>query len=275
MSATGRPAPEVEALAADLDAVLFGHARNPAPTARVDSALVDALDGVRWLLETSIATADDVTPTTAEIARVAFDLLVDARHGRIPRPFVRLVAGTAFVHVGARSCLHPSAEPLLTVLAALAALPVDTDEAPSLEAQPDPGCRVEHAIAATLRDPAARPALLDALRAESLQVPVLGVDVGGEAAQQRAEVQLLPVVVRGRPAIAAYTSTSRIEEHARAADAGEVPALLLRGAELARVVPAGHGLVVNPGSLLGLGLSETEVRSLDDRRPGGQPGGSR
>lgn len=267
MSAPLRPSDEVAALADDLDTVLFRGEHDPARAERVDAALVAGLDGIEWLLGSQ---ADDVrsTPTGIEVARAAFDLIVDVRRGRMPRSFARLAAGATFLHVGARTEMHPEAEPLLRVLAALAALPTDSREGPSLEVAADPGSTIEQAIAVARRDPVARLALLDVLREEELQLPVLGVAVGGASARRRAEVRFLPVVVAGRPAIAAYTSTARIEEHARDAGVGEVPAMRLRGADLGRVVPAGHGLILNPGSLLGMGFTAAEVAGLGDQRSG-------
>lgn len=180
-----------------------------------------------------------------DVGRAVFVLLRDLRAGTIDASSARFSARVLLLHVGAR--VDPTTvEPLIVFLGAVAELP---DDERLLDPTPDPDLPVEVALAAAVADPGARGGLRRAVYAGSLHLPVL--DVGME--ERQVAIQFVPLVVRGCPMIAAFTSRDRM---------GDLPHLDVDGHELAAICPPGHGIVVNPGAILGGVLDEVEVRCL-------------
>lgn len=180
-----------------------------------------------------------------EVGRAVFLLLRDLRAGTIDASSARFSARVLLLHVGAR--VDPtSVEPLIAFLGAVADLP---DDERLLDPTPDPDLPIEVALAEAVADPGARGGLRRAVFAGSLHLPVL--DVGME--ERRVAIQFVPMAVRGSPMIVAFTSLGRM---------GDLPHLDVEGRELAAICPPGHGIIVNPGAILGGVLDEVEVRCL-------------
>lgn len=187
-----------------------------------------------------------------ELATAVFELVLHLRHQRIDRPTCRIRAAAVRDDLAATGLLDTGG-PLSALLDELAVLPDGPERhALALDPTPDPSRPLEMALADGTFDPAGQ-----------LFVPVLDLAVRDEGLALR----FLPLVVRGAPMIAAFTSAARVSEHATVAGVGEVPLIELDARELARVCPAGHGIAVNPGAVLGCTLSAEQVVALSALRP--------
>lgn len=257
------PSTEVSSLADALARAFFDHLEPDRGTShRVDRALAAALDGVEWLVDRcddSDPDSDSDSETAGadlRLARASFDLLAEVRQGRCDRVTTRSVSGVLLHRLVAHVGLDGPTRPLAVALAALAVLPGDVDDR-SFDPTPDPAWPLEAEIVQTLADPAARLGFLAAAADAELHLPIVTIEPGAGTAA----VQFIPLMRHGRPAIAAYTSPERMNRHARTAGV-DVPGLVFRGRELAEVLPSGHGVILNPGSVLGLAISEAEVGGL-------------
>lgn len=239
-------------LAEDLAAVCIDGEDDPAAVARVDDALAGALLALESL------DGDAVVGLTA-------GLLADLRHGQLDRtacrvasPLVieRLIRGVGEAEVDGVLA------PVLVVLGALAVVPDAAGHVSSAtDPTPDADLALEVALASFVSDPTGRGQLLDALAEHTVHVPVLHAAVDGD----RVALRLVPLVLRDGPVACAFTSGRRFAEVVTEAGGRAVPTMAVTGAELVELWPAGHGLALNPGSVLGAVLSEREVRSLLSR----------
>lgn len=252
---SGGPAPAVATLAPHVGAIAAGRLC-PVAVDAVDAALHDALVAIERRLD-GPAPPD---PAVREVLAGSFELLDGFRHHRWAPAETRIRAGHVLSHVVA----HLDADgPLARIVAALAMMPAE-DEAARFDPAPDPQVPLEQAVVDALGDPAMRPRLLRALADHAVILPVLAV----EAAGPKAAVRFAAVERAGRPAVAAYTSEARFRAHCTAAGV-EVEAMVLAGGALAGAVPPGHGLVLNPGSVVGVGISAAELRRLANDLDGG------
>lgn len=254
MSPTVTPA--AAALAEDLALTLIDGDLDPARAARVDDALADALEALEAVM------TGEVGPATEAAVSLAVQLLVEARHGRLDRTTCWVVAPLVlerFVR-----CVGVGAEvaPVLVVLSALGVVP-DPTEQPStaLDPTPDPSLPLEVALAASIEDPSRRPELLDVLATSTVHVPVLHAAVEGD----QLAIRVVPLVLREGVVACAFTSPERYDEIVAEAGGAGGAVLTMTGAELVELWPAGHGLAINPGSVLGAVVAEREVRSLPSR----------
>src|SRR5690242_8522193 len=109
---------------------------------------------------------------------------------------------------------------------------------------------VERALAAAVRDPAWLGGLLDALAAGRLWLPLPG---DGQRVTDGSAVHLPTVRYLGQAFVPAYTSAARLLRAAGAGDGGErdrpamPPHAVVRAADLARRLPPGLGIAINPG----------------------------
>ena len=180
-----------------------------------------------------------------QVGRAVFELLRSLRSGTTDPSAARFTARVLLLHVGARVDVS-TVEPLVEFLGAVAELP---DDEGLFDATPDPDLPIEVALAAAVADPGARGPLRRAIFEGTLYLPVLEVGVEGE----QLALQFVPIVARGCPLVAAFTSRDRL---------GDLPHLAVDGHELAALCPPGHGVMLNPGALLGGVLDEIEVRCL-------------
>lgn len=251
-------------LAAVLAAVLVDRCDDPRAVDRVDRALSDALCGLESLLDG--APDDDALHAAVGLA---VGLLADARAGHLDRIACRVAAPLVverLARAAGEGAIEAALAPVLALLGALAAVP-DPPGRPSSAADPtpDPALPLEVAVAASIADPTQRSRLLDVLATATVHVPVLH----GEVRDTHLALRLLPLVLRDGPVACAFTSASRLAEVAAEAGRGPVPTLELTGAELPLLWPAGHGLALNPGSVLGAVLTEGQVLALASRAPTG------
>lgn len=260
MPTRSEPRPDVAALAEDLAAVLIDGRAATGRNHRVDTALAAALEALE-----AIGPADGVVPLDRAgvdaVVTLVVQLVVELRHGGLDRPTCRATAPLVLDRVARCFGAPDRLEPLLVLLSALSVLPdaPGGSELPrALDGRPDPDLPAEVALEAALADPARRRDLLDSLATATLFVPVLDVAVEGEAMSLR----LLPLVLREGAVACVFTSQARWDEFVSAAGVPATPALELTGAELRDLWPAGHGLAVNPGSVLGTVVSERDVRAL-------------
>lgn len=236
-----------------LSAVFFDDGPGPDPPSwiqrRASTCMADALE----VLEHRI---DDLG---VELATATYHLLRAMRDGTLGRVRGRLTAEILLRYVAEEFVDDPAMLPLIELLGALVELPDGPDrENRFLDPTPDPDLPVEVALAVAVSDPDAVAAIVSTVARGRLHAPVL--DLGADGT--RLEIQFLPLLVAGDPAIATFTSRARFEDHARATGVGDVPVVEIDGAELAELCPPGHGVFVNPGSVLGHRLSEAEVRRL-------------
>lgn len=254
MSPTVSPA--AAALAEDLALVLLDGDHEPARTERVDTALADAIDALA-----SLAPEDDGSALAA-VAALAVQLLVELRHGRHDRTTCRVAAPLVLERLARCAGTGADVAPALVVLAALAVVP-EPHGRPSraLDPTPEASQPLEVALAATIGGTAERGALLDALACSTVHVLVLHAALEGD----RLALRLVPMVLREGVVACAFTSPARYEEVVAEAGGQVAPMLAVTGAELVDLWPVGHGLVLNPGSVLGAVLSEREVRALPTR----------
>lgn len=224
----------------------------PLPDCAARLRFDDAFAGALETLEEQFDTLGD------ELAAGVYVLLRDVRAGVVERMDARVTAGILVRHVAAVAGVA-SVEPLIRVLGALAVLPDGPDAHDrALDPTPDPSSPIEVAMAAVVDDPGLRSRLRHAVHEGTLIVPVLDLDVRGS----ELSLQCLPLVVRGAPTIAVFTSEERLAEHAAAAGVGEIPTIEIDGDELSTICPPGHGVVIDPGWVLGCVLEEDEVRAL-------------
>lgn len=249
------PAPSVAALAPHVGAVAAGRP-SVGSVEVVDAALHDALVAIERVLDEPAPSG----PARREVVAGCFDVFDGFRHHRWATTETRIRAAHVLRHV----VIQLGADgPIARLLAAMATMPAD-DGAARFDPTPDPSVPLEQVVVDALADPAARPRLLRALADHEIVVPVLTV----EAAGPKAAVRFATVERAGRPAIAGYTSAQRFRSHAAAAGV-EVAAMVLTGGELAAVAPPAHGLVLNPGSVVGVGISAVELGRLANDRNGG------
>lgn len=249
--------PTAAALAEDLATVLFDGDPDPVRTGRVDDALADALEALEALL------SDQRDPAVvAAVAELVVHLVVELRHGRHDRTTCRVAAPLVLERLVRGAGSGADVAPVLVLLGALAVVP-DRDDGCStaLDPTPDAALPLEVALADSIEDPAARGALLDVLARSTVHVPVLHAGVEGD----QLALRLVPMVLREGLVACTFTSPERGEEIVAEAGGHAAPMLAVTGAELVDLWPVGHGLVLNPGSVLGAVLSEREVRSLPTR----------
>ena len=157
--------PSAAALAEDLALVLLDGDLDPVRTARVDDSLADALEALEALL------SDHGDPALAAVVELAVQLLVELRHGRHDRTTCRVAAPLVLERLVRCAGTGPVVEPVLTLLAALAAVPDGAGHrSTALDPTPDPSLPLEVALAASVEDPtgtgpaARRPGDLDGAR---------------------------------------------------------------------------------------------------------------
>ncbi len=170
-----------------------------------------------------------------------------------------LVAGRSRSGAG---WLVAGAGPVVRLLRAVVAIPDDLDPSPSSDrAGADAGPQVRAAVAAHLCGDLGRAELLRVVAGALLAVPVLDAEVVGRALS--VAFVPLPADAGGRPAIVACTDPARWAELVAAAGVGPGPATApLEGRDLAVLCPPGHDLVLDPGGVPSVRLTEAEVRSL-------------
>ena len=250
-------APRVAELAANVSDVFFarsGPELDLHSTRSADDALAAALEAFEAVLD----------QLGEETAAATYELLRGVRQGEIDRATARIAAGGTLTRILADVETAEDSGPLAPLavfLGALAAMADDDATAHSFDATPDPELPIEVAIGATLADPGARGDLCRTLEHGVLHVPVLDLDVTDDGVA----IRFLPIVVQGTPMICGFTSPERFADHLAEAGVGEVPLLEVDGAELARLCPSGHGLAINPGSVLGLALDPIEADVLSAR----------
>lgn len=239
-------------LAGDLAAVCIDGDDDPDRIARVDDALAGALLALESL------------DCDAVVGLVA-GLLADLRHGHLDRTACRVASPLVIerlVRAVGEAEIGGVLAPALVVLGALAVVPEDAGHASSAtDPTPDRDLAVEVVLAEHLAGPGDRSRLLGVLAEHTVHVPVLHAAVDGD----HLALRLVPLVLRDGPVACAFTSTRRFEEVVAEAGGRAVPTMAMTGAELVEVWPAGHGLALNPGSVLGAVLSEREVGSLPSR----------
>ncbi|MDZ7674112.1 MAG: SseB family protein [Acidimicrobiales bacterium] len=195
----------------------------------------------------------------AALVTVLFQLLRAVRLGTLSRVRCRMSAEILLRHVAEVYAEDRGMVPLVELLGALASLPDGPDrEDRFLDPTPDPDQPIEVALADALRDPDTAPCIAGAVARGRLYAPVLDLGVDDE----RLEVQFLPLVINGDPVIATFTSRERFDDHVNSTGIGDVPVIEIVGAELPQLCPPGHGVFVNPGSVLGHLFTEDEVRAL-------------
>lgn len=240
------------ALIDDLAAVCIDGDDDPGRIARVDEALAGALLALESL-------------ECDALVGLAARLLADLRHGHLDRTACRVASPLVIerlVRAVGEAEIDGVLAPALVVLGALAVVPDDAGHTSSAtDPTPAADLAVEVALAELLAEPVDRGRLLDVLAEHPVQVPVLHAAVDGD----RLALRLVPLVLRDGPVACAFTDTRRVDEVVAEAGGRAVPTMALSGAELAELWPAGHGLALNPGSVLGAVLSEREVRSLPSR----------
>lgn len=244
------------ALAEDLTLVLLDGDPDPARTERVDSVLAAAIEALA-----SLAPEDDGSALAA-VAALAVQLLVELRHGRHDRTTCRVAAPLVLERLARCAGTGDDVAPALVVLAALTVVPEpDGRSSTALDPTPDGSEQLEVSLAASIAGTAERGALLDVLARSTVHVPVLHAAVEGD----RLALRLVPMVLREGVVACAFTGPARYEEVVAAAGGQVAPMLAVTGAELVDLWPVGHGLVLNPASVLGAVLSEREVRALPTR----------
>jgi hypothetical protein len=198
-------------------------------------------------LERCLDTIDD------DLAIAVFALLVGVRDGSVDHVTCRVTArGLLAALVGVLGDLGGVAS-LVRMLAALALLPEGDDrQARALDPSPAPGNAVEGAIADLLAGRGAADGVQRALLDASVVVPVLDLGIEGD----RISLQLLPVVIRDRPMVSVFTSAERFADYQPAP--GAIPTVIVDGWELPALCPPGHGIVVNPGSVLGCVMGDLD-----------------
>jgi hypothetical protein len=129
---------------------------------------------------------------------------------------------------------------------------------------------IERALATTARNPGELPALLAELAASRLWVPLPS---RSRPFTDGAAVRLPVVGYQGRDYVPAFTSVQRLAGWAdpvgRAGDTPAIPHIVLPAVGLARRLPGGLGLAVNPGSAPGLPLDPECVPYLARLTPPG------
>jgi hypothetical protein len=150
----------------------------------------------------------------------------------------------------------PTALTLLRALRMLASLTPEGADDERLE--PEPSTPLERALAATLADPSARPALWKALWFGSIYLPVASVDFDHD---EHAVFRFVTMDIGGEPAILGFTTEARLDLVAPPEPVGRVEPI---GEELAAIWPDGHWLVLNPGFELSTVLSPAEIQGLPD-----------
>lgn len=249
-------------LADDLGAVLIDGVDDPVRVARIDAALADAL-----LALEALADADSPGPRQAIDAVVGLSarLLADLRDGHLDRIACRVAAPLVIerlVRAVGEAEVSGALAPVLAVLGAVATVPDAAGLVSSAtDATPDPDLALEVALSSFVADPSQRDALLDVLAEATVHVPVLHATVEDD----HLALRLVPLVLRDGPVACAFTSVSRFDEVVAEAGGPAVPTMPVTGAELVELWPAGHGLALNPGSVLGAVLSAREVRTLPSR----------
>jgi SseB protein N-terminal domain len=122
------------------------------------------------------------------------------------------------------------------------------DDSPGA-AQAVPDDAVEHALAAAIRDAAHIGDLLDVLRTARLWLPL---PADGTPAIKGTAVTLPTVSYLGSDFVPAYSSASLLRQLARpgqpATPAETVPCLVVRAADLARLLPPSIGIALNAGA---------------------------
>lgn len=177
-------------------------------------------------------------------------LLRGVKDGTIDRVSCRVTAQTLLRHVVHAIDLD-TALALVRLLGALAVVPDgDVRMIHALSPVPSPGHAVEEAIAAHLAGDGPAAAVRHALFAATIVVPVLGM--GTEAGS--ITLRLLPLVGRDGPMVSVFTTAARFEEYRHAAQIGTIPTVDVEGWELSVLCPPGHGVSINPGSVLGCAL---------------------
>ncbi len=250
--------PAASALAEDLALVLLDGDPDPVRTQRVDGVLADALGALEALL------SDDADAVVVAVVELAVRLVAELRYGAHDRTTCRVAAPLVLERVARCAGTGGAVAPVLVLLGALAAVPDRGGRSSmALDATPDPSLPLEVALAERIGDPTAHGALLDRLARSTVHVPVLRAAVEGE----QLSLRLVPMVLREGVVACAFTSAGRYEEVVAEAGGDGAPVLAVTGAELVELWPAGHGLVLNPGSVLGAVLTEREVRSLPTRAP--------
>lgn len=245
------------ALAEDLAAVLIDGTGDAGQVDRVDPALADALSALESLAGRG--------PAVDAVVTLATGLLADLRDGHVDRTTCRVASPLVverLVRAVGEDAIEGVLRPVLVVLGALAVVPDAIGHLSSAtDPDPDPSLPLEVALAACIADPSCRGRLLDVLASAVVHVPVLHAAVEGE----HLGLRLVPLVLRDGAAACAFTSTGRLDEVVAEAGGRGVPTMAMTGAELVELWPAGHGLALNPGSVLGAVLSEREVRALPSR----------
>ncbi len=248
--------PAASAFAEDLALVLLDGDLDPVRTERVDGVLADALEALEALV------SDDADPVVVAVVELAAQLVVDLRHGFLDRTTCRVAAPLVLERLVRCAGTGAEVAPALVLLGALAVVPErEGRRSTALDATPDPSRPLEVALAERIGDPAAHGDLLDVLARATVHVPVLHAEVAGN----RLALRLVPMVLREGVVACAFTSPERCEEVVAEAGGATAAVLAVTGAELVELWPAGHGLVLNPGSVLGAVLTEREVRALPTR----------
>ena len=180
------------------------------------------------------------------LAAAVFVLLRGVKDGTIDRVTCRARAWSLLRHV-VHAIDPDDAVALIRLLGALAVVPDgDARMARALSPVPAPGHAVEEAIAAHLAGDGPAAAVRRALLAATIVVPVL--DMGTEAGS--ITLRLLPLVGRDGPMVSVFSTAERFEEYRHAARIGAIATVEVEGWELSVLVPPGHGVVINPGSVL-------------------------
>lgn len=248
------------ALAHDLAVVLVDRDGDDATLARVDEALAEALAALESLTADH-AVASLPAGALDAVVELVVQLLVELRVGHLDRITCRAMASLVLERVARCFGATGPVEPLVRVLGALAALPEGPeDRTRALDPRPDPELPVEVALASML-DGDDRDGLLDAIAAGTVHLPVLHLG----ADDTTVELRLLPIIGRDGPLVCAFTSLDRWHDHVADAGVSPPPTIELTGAELVDLWPAGHGLAINAGSVLGTVVAEREVRALPSR----------
>ena len=112
---------------------------------------------------------------------------------------------------------------------------------------PVAGGDVERALAAAIQDPSTVGDLLDELRGGRLWVPLPD---DGSPVTDGSAVTLPTVTYLGSEFVPAFTSSSRLQEASDQADGHQmlVPHVVVRTADLARLLPPALGIALNPGA---------------------------
>ena len=144
--------------------------------------------------------------------------------------------------------------PVEQAVAMLAAAP---GAAPPVLAAVEPANELEHALAAVVRDDAARPALWQALHDGELVLPVVAYDL---ARPEGVNPQFLSAPAGESPLVLGFATEERF--NALLPQGSEVSRVLAPGHDLPRIWPDGHSLMINAGYANGVVLSPQEVTGL-------------